>query len=438
VSPVDQPISALRIGQVLRDARPKSVTPSHSGGFVNLYAATASGAGGFIPLESGINPIAAVKTSDGPRIPAILIASSPHKVGSATTPWHDHFDPDNGYVRYNGDNKAPGVAPESRPGNRALLAAFQVHASPEANVRREAVPLIFFRRVRHQTRVKGFVQFQGVGFIAAVELLTQVHRTAGPFANYAFDCVVISLAAEAEIFAWDWINVRRDAAASTADCLAKAPVAWRRWAEKPHEPIESVRRRVSKLQVVPAADQLPTPGSKEDGVLKQIYAFYETRPKVRFEALAELVAERVLRSAGGGYIRGGLTRASADGGIDFIGRLDVGSDFGRAKLVVLGQAKCELPGKPTSGRHIARTVARLRRGWLGVYVTTSLFSERTQREVIEDRYPIVLINGRRLAEEVLGLLVESGSLDVEAFLSSVDATYGQNIVPRDPEELLFR
>lgn len=73
-----------------------------------------------------------------------------------------------------------------------------------------------------------------------------------------------------------------------------------------------------------------------------------------------------------------------------------------------------------------------------MYVTTSFFSERVQREVIEDRYPLLLINGRRLAEEVLSLLVESRSSDLNAFLIAVDGTYDRQIVPRDPEEILLR
>jgi hypothetical protein len=430
-------ISKLFIGQILRDARPKKTSPAKVDGFVNIYAATA-GSNRFLPLDSGINPVGRVAAVDGPRTPAILIASSPHKVGSTTTPWHDHFDPDNGYIRYNGDNRLPGVSADSRAGNRALLRAFAVHANPNPAVRRAAVPLVFFRRTPMHGRVKGYLQFQGVGFIAAAELVTQSQATIGAFSNYAFDCVVLSLADEAETFDWTWINLRRDPELALDATLSAAPVAWRRWLDGGVDVVGAVRRRVSKLQVAKATEQLPPAGSKEQSVLKSIYEFYKNKPKARFEALAELVAERVIRPAGGDYVRGGLTRASADGGIDFVARLDVGRGFGRAKLVVLGQAKCEQPSKPTSGTHIARTVARLRRGWLGAYVTTSFFSERTQREVIEDRYPIVLINGRRVAEEVLGLLIESGLTDLQAFLESVDATYGRNLVPRDPEEILLR
>ena len=42
----------------------------------------------------------------------------------------------------------------------------------------------------------------------------------------------------------------------------------------------------------------------------------------------------------------------------------------------------------TNGKDIARTVARLKRGWIGIYITTGYFSEPVQREVIEDKYPL--------------------------------------------------
>jgi hypothetical protein len=70
---------------------------------------------------------------------------------------------------------------------------------------------------------------------------------------------------------------------------------------------------------------------------------------------------------------GWITPPSSDGGADFVGRFDVGDGFARARLVVLGQAKCETGA--TGGLHMARTIARLRRGWLVVFVTTSYFSE---------------------------------------------------------------
>lgn len=436
-------LSELAIGQVLRDARPKAASPPELGDYTNLYAATAYPGGKLIPLEAGINAVARVAANDGPRTPAILVASSPHKIGMRETPWQDHFEPDNGYIRYNGDNRTPGADPVTKTGNRALIAAFETHSHHDVLERQRAVPLIFFRRVPREGKAKGYVQFQGFGIVAGVELVTQFsERAGGSFTNYVFDFLVMSLAAEAEVFDWRWVNARRDPSADTAACLEIAPAAWRDWVAHGHAAIDRVRRRVSKLSIEAKADQLPEPGSATRQILDEIYRYYDGR-KARFEALAAVVAERTIAPSGANYLSGGLTRASADGGIDFIGRLDIGGGFdggqlGPAKLLILGQAKCEQPGRPTHGRHVARTVARLRRGWLGAYVTTSFFSTQTQREVIEDRYPIVLINGKRLAEEVHKMAVEAGGIPISDLLDEIDEAYGQRIELRDPEELLLR
>jgi hypothetical protein len=78
-------------------------------------------------------------------------------------------------------------------------------------------------------------------------------------------------------------------------------------------------------------EQLPDPGSASAKTLKGIYAYYQGR-NARFEALAAKVAERIVRTSGSDYLFGGLTRASGDEGIDFVGRLDIGSGFDWAYL----------------------------------------------------------------------------------------------------------
>ena len=431
------PVHEIRIGQVLRDARPKSATPERHSEYVNLYAATHLPGAKLIPFESGINAMASVKAIDGIRRPAILVASSPHKIGMAETPWQDIFDTDNGYVRYYGDNRTPGTDPAAKPGNRALLAAHALHSHYDPTERARSTPILLFRRVPREGLAKGFAQFEGLAIITAVELLTQYSvKAGGSFANYAFELLVMDISREHELLDLTWINARRTAHLTVAQTLGHAPWSWREWVSHGSVALDRVRRRVSKLLVEGRAQQLPAAGSSEARLLQAIYAYYDGK-KARFEALAQVIAERIIAPAGGSYLPGGLTRATADGGIDFIARLDIGVGFGRAKLIVLGQAKCERPGSPTHGNHIARTVARLRRGWIGVYVTTSFFSAQTQREVIEDRYPIILICGRRIAEEVQKMLTEQGTDDLAALLDAIDDTYEQALAPRDPEELLF-
>ena len=108
------------------------------------------------------------------------------------------------------------------------------------------------------------------------------------------------------------------------------------------------------------------------------------------------VAQEVFESNGIHFHPGWITPKAGDRGIDFVARLDIGTQISALKIIVLGQAKCEDPSKPTNGVHIARTVARLKRGWFGVFVTTSYYSKNVQLEIQDDQYPIMLINGKTL------------------------------------------
>jgi hypothetical protein len=426
----------MRIGETLRYGAPKDPGPPTVDGLTNFWHETVAPDGTRTQLEAGISPIAVVRAVDGLRIPAILVRSSPHKAGSEITPWQDYFDPDHGHIRYFGDNKPPSRGgPEESPGNKALLEAFRLHQAGTAADRARAVPLVCFRGVPVGGVAKGHVQFCGVGVLWRAERVAQWDaKTTKSFANYVFDIVVLSLEVDNERLDWAWINRRRDPGASTTDCLRLAPQAWRDWVDGGAETLPRLRRSVARLRTVKPAEQLPVAGSREAATLQQVLGFYEGR-KHRFEALAEVVAERVLRGQGADYRPGWITPPSSDGGADFVGRLDVGDRFARTRLVVLGQAKCE--GGATGGLHLARTVARLRRGWLGVFVTAGYFSLPAQREVLDDQYPLVLVHGLRLAEEVIQLAFERHGSDVGTWLQAVDTTYEDRIQIRRPEEILW-
>jgi hypothetical protein len=144
-----------------------------------------------------------------------------------------------------------------------------------------------------------------------------------------------------------------------------------------------------------------------------------------------------VNSNGGSYDEGWITRGSGDGGVDFVGKIRVGAGFASTQIIVLGQAKCEKINTPTNGQHIARTIARLKRGWVGAYVTTSYFSEASQLEIIEDEYPLITINGLVLAEQTLKLAREIGYKNVLAYLEDLEIEYPTLLQSRRPEELLL-
>ncbi len=429
----------ISIGQIFRYKKPICSENLTEDGYPNFHNLVFLPGSKRLLLEKGINPTAYITSSEKVKVrPVILISSSPNKKGSAETPWEDYYDVDNGHIRYFGDNKANSSSPEQSPGNKALLEAFKLAHSHDYNERLKTPPILFFKRSTVNGKAKGYPTFMGLGIINSVELVTQWdNKQQSTFTNYAFDFTVLNLQRENETFSFDWINSRRLQGFSIEKTNSLAPASWNEWLRLGSNSLAKLRRRISTLNIVKTQDQKPLIDSDELTTLEVIYKFYDGK-KHTFEVLAEEIAAKVLGEEIGIYQKGWITRGVADGGADFIGKVTLGSGFSSCNLIVVGQAKCENLNTPTGGNHIARTVARLRRGWLGVYVTTSYFSESVQREVIEDRYPIILINGARIASEVNRIVYDSDNYNtVVDFLLYLDSIYSERIKHRNPEEVLY-
>ncbi|QDO42532.1 restriction endonuclease [Streptomyces sp. RLB3-17] len=428
----------LRVGQVLRYSSAKDPTDPVLGGYTNFHYVTDVPGHKKALLEAGINGMAKVSVAGQQRRPAILIRSSPWKAGSEQTPWHDVFDLDNGHVRYFGDHKAGMTKPPgTTKGNAALLDAFNEHQAPTPEGRAGAAPLLLFRAVSRDGRVKGFVEFCGLGVIERAERIVQwaghEHAT---FTNYVYDIALIDLTAENDQVDWDWITARRTSKVSDREALTKAPRAWREWVKRGHSALPRVRRRVARARITKVRDQRPVAGSKRHDDLQLIYEQFDGR-KHDFEAVASAVAARLLKGSGHNYREGWITQRSGDGGADFVGRIDLGAGLAGTSLVVLGQAKCIRPDSLVSAEQIARVVARLRRGWIGIYVTTGAFSEPAQLEMVEDQYPIVLVSGLDLARELRSMARDDHGDDLAACLDHILYAQGVPITSRRPEEILL-
>lgn len=436
--PCKDPGMGLQVGVTLRYPRDRRPDAEVIDDVSNFFFLTHTPDGlGQAQLEKGINRMRDVESPDGPRCPAVLISSSRHKMGSAVTPWHDSYDMEGGRVRYFGDAKFEHMPdPHGVEGNKVMMGLFEQHHSPSREVRAHAPPLVFFERPEK----KGYVTFRGFGVIENAELVTQVDSDGMAFSNYVYDCALLKLAEEGECLDWAWISRRKDPSVTDSQTLKLAPKAWRDWIQGGAGALPTVRRVVARQGIVGKENQIPEKGSGEEEILREIYEFYlrgGMKTKTRFEALAERVAEEVISESHSRYLPGWVTRGSGDHGIDFVGRIDIGSSgFSRTALIVLGQAKCVKPGTGTSGEDVARTVARLRRGWVGCFVTTGYFTRGCQQDVFEDRYPLIMIPGRKVAEAVKGICVSTASTTRD-FLEAVDATYEDRLKVRTPEQVLY-
>lgn len=424
----------LKTGKIYRYSRPYKPVPEIIDNFENYFSATNTNTRKLALLDSGINPIAAVKHNNSLRTPAILISSSPHKIGSEDTPWQDVFEPDFGRVKYYGDNKSTD-APETSSGNKTLLNQFSFHTSPDPRIREMACPILFFQRQTVSEKKKGFVKFHGYGLISSASLITQFQKKIGYFTNYVYDFVILDLCKENEELDWRWISDRSNPTLPINQTLQFAPHIWKEWQKFGHVNIEKYRRNVSRTYIIKQAEQKPEKNSREELCLKAIYLYYSNK-KHNFELLASRVVQEIINRNGGRYKEGWITKKSGDGGVDFIGRVDLGTGFSKIKIILLGQAKCESPDKSTSGKDIARTVARLKRGWIGAYVTTGTFSDSSQIEMLEDQFPLLTVNGHELARETLILQEESGKSSVVEFLAALDNSYDNMLHSRRPEDIL--
>jgi len=250
-------MSVLKVHEIFRYSRPYSEKNELINGYANYFNRTFT-AGCKLPiLDRGINPIQEISSISGNRRPAILISSSPHKIGSVDTPWQDIFDTDNGRISYYGDNKTPGVDPSTSSGNKVLLAEFRLHSSSEKDIRALSAPLVFFKRVSQQGKSKGFVEFHGFGIVNKVQLITQFDiKNRQSFSNYRFDFAVFDLSEDLEEFNWDWISDRRNPSIALIKTLRNAPKSWNKWLKSQQNSPEKYKRRVSRLLTIHKIDQI--------------------------------------------------------------------------------------------------------------------------------------------------------------------------------------
>ncbi|MEP9394540.1 restriction endonuclease [Gordonia sp. VNK1] len=393
-----------------------------------------------VMLEAGINAPTKVEAQDGRRRPLIAIRSSPWKAGSQTTPWHDEFDLDHGHIRYFGDHKPTTIGlPGTTRGNKLLLEAAALHAGTTAEQRALAPPLIVFRALtvyrEGRAIVKGHLEFCGAAIIERLEHVVQRDPDTGrSYPNLALDLAVVSGGDDDEIDL-RWIDDRRDTSLDAQAALRHAPMSWRRWVKHGSTAIPGIRRRVLASTVRSPSEQQPDAGTELEATLRRLYEFYDGR-KHAFELLAARVAAQVLSESGARYREGWLSRSSGDGGVDFIGRIDMGASGASMPIVVLGQAKCIVPTSTVSAEQVARLVARLRRGWIGVYVITGSFSRQAQVEIIDDQYPVVMISGKTLVEAVERIVQADYGGDLHHLLQSTIDDYQGAITHRRPEEII--
>jgi hypothetical protein len=416
------------IGQVFR-VPPSNRSEAMGSKFPNLREVTRGRHARGIDIQKGIFFYEVVRGPDKlPRRPAFVFDSNNIERRAEANPWLDIIDDDGGYALYHGDNRQPGRDPLAARGNRQFVEILNQFSDP--NSRDSAPPILLFEHIDVHGKTKGHRRFAGFGVPTGVRLQAQASRT-GHFINLAIELALLGLEREKGLFSWDWIDDRRDRTLQTPHVNRRAPQSWKEWLRHGDEAVARVRRSLVQARVHRLSQQRDYSAAEVE-ILHRVQKFYKSHPHT-FEGLASWVTQRLL---GHRCLRGWVTQLSADGGFDFVNRLDVGEGFSSVSLVVLGEAKLRDPETGAAdGRDLARVVARLRRGWIGSFVTTGAISEMAQREVLADGYPLTLINGKRLAQELLAELARTGD-QLDHVLEREKAWHEANISTLRPEYIL--
>jgi hypothetical protein len=306
--------------------------------------------------------------------------------------WPDGLDLSTGLFVYYGDNKKSGheLHDTKQRGNELLRFVFDcLHDAPP---RRAEIPT-FFVFTKYSTESSRSVQFRGLAVpggrgIAPTDDLVALWKSAQGqrFQNYRALFTVLDVPAISRA----WLDDLYAGVPSSPH----APRAWCRWVQSgAYVPL----RAQPTVQHRSVAEQLPQ-NPTEQAIVAALYRYFQAMPTA-FEAcaarLAGMMDEHILIDE--------LTRPTADGGRDAIGRYRVGPASDPVSMEVALEAKCYSPGVAglplvTVGvKETSRLISRLRHRQFGILVTTSAVAQQAYEEIRQDRHPVVILCGRDLA-----------------------------------------
>jgi hypothetical protein len=316
--------------------------------------------------------------------------------------WPDSLDPETGSFTYYGDNRSPGRRLDDTDigGNRLLEHVFSLlHSDKRASI----PPFLAFERFRTDSgtfmRFLGLLCPGGEG-ISALDDLVAVWRVRKEqrFQNYRATFTVLS----EETVPRAWLEDLVTGTPATASTFC--PKTWLRWSKSGAYSALRCGR-----QILPRSRSQQLPQSTEEwAVLRQVYDNLSDR---EFEfAAAELVQLMDERFTGLS-----VTRYVQDGGRDVIGSYRVGHRMHQVTLNGYVEAKRWDCKRAVGVKPMMRLIARLRHRDIAVFITTSFFGSQVQKELLDDRLPIILLSGgdiaRLLIAKELGNTSKGGNLE---------------------------
>lgn len=281
-------------------------------------------------------------------------------------PWEDTIDFASGTIFYWGDAKASKEKGYNDfRGNKNLIKIFEKILDNQLN---EIPPILHFSKV-----ARGVVKFNGLCVLKNMEL-TWFEDQGIPVKNYRCELSILNT----ETVDVKWLHSRVKCK-DIDEINNLAPKIWKDYLKGNVKKIDVWSKSILKKQ-----DQIPIENSEDANLLMQLHELSPTQ----FEAVVvdlfknlPHVNHKITR-----------TRPTADGGFDFYGHFSIPFPV-KYKIEFLGEVKKFARNNAVQPKHVSRLVARLGRGQFGIFVTTSYYTLQTQKEVLQDGYPVKLFSG---------------------------------------------
>lgn len=320
--------------------------------------------------------------------------------------WPDELDEVTGILTYYGDNQHAGNLLHDTPrnGNRILKDSFARFRVGPAD--RVALPIfLLFESVGggRDVRFRGLV-VPGSASLNPDEELVALWRSEGGsrFQNYRAKFTVLAAPKVSRL----WID---DVLAGSPQS-DNAPAEWVEWVNSLHyQALEA-----PTLTPIRSKDQ-QLPAEKDQigwALLNALRQSFADEP-VKFEAIAVAIAKMSIDLP----LTMDLTRPTADGGRDAVGKMKVGSSSDPVWITVALEAKCYKPTNRVGVKEVSRLVSRLRHRDLGILVTTSYLARQAYKEIRDDGHPVVVISGADIVQQLRRRGVNSPS-ELKQWLAS--------------------
>ena len=318
--------------------------------------------------------------------------------------WPDWFDANTGQFVYYGDNKKPGreIHGSGLVGNHILRRVFELLHSPEKNNRIKIPPFFVFKKspTLNSARSIKFIGLAAPGFPGLTEtkdLIAVWKSTKGQrFQNYEAVFTILN----APSIRRDWLNDMY----SGSSLINNAPKVWSDWVRTGNYKALTTK---SVTSIREKEEQIPD-SEEKIRILRTVWDYFKDKSPHAFEPFAAHIY-KMYRSPH--VTIDEVTRPTADGGRDAIGRYKLGINEDPVYAEFSLEAKCYRPPidgqKPTTVgvKDVARLISRIRYRQFGVLVTTSIVAPQAYKEVREkDRHPIIFLCGKDIAD----ILVDKG------------------------------